>query len=93
MADGMSRLRARERCARYIAALRVQAKVRIVEADPTLFWRGFELYQGRADKEWSLTDCTSLVVMAEEALSDALTGDRHSEQAGFTALLLPAAAR
>jgi len=45
------------------------------------------LYGNRADKAWSLTDCISFAVMAEEGLSDGLTGDRHFEQAGFHALL------
>lgn len=46
-----------------------------------------DLYRARPDKEWSLTDCTSFVVMNECGLTDALTGDRHFEQAGFKALL------
>ena len=53
-----------------------------------LFARGMELYRGRPDKEWSLTDCISFVVMADEGLSEALTGDRHFEQAGYKALLM-----
>jgi hypothetical protein len=53
-----------------------------------LFTRGMELYRSRHDKEWSLTDCISFVVMADEGLAEALTGDRHFEQAGFKALLM-----
>jgi predicted nucleic acid-binding protein len=34
-----------------------------------------------------MTDCISFVVMSDERLNEALTGDRHFEQAGFTALL------
>jgi len=34
-----------------------------------------------------LTDCISFVVMSEEHITEALTGDHHFEQAGFTALL------
>jgi hypothetical protein len=45
------------------------------------------LYFQRRDKEWSLTDCISFTVMSDEGLTDALTGDHHFEQAGFTALL------
>ena len=52
-----------------------------------LFARGMDLYRSRHDKEWSLTDCISFVVIADEGLAEALTGDRHFEQAGFKALL------
>jgi hypothetical protein len=64
------------------------AGTQIVGASPELFERGLALYEARPDKEWSLTDCISFVVMAEEGLTDALTGDRHFEQAGFKALLV-----
>ena len=53
-----------------------------------LFDQGMKLYRSRHDKGWSLTDCISFVVMAEMALAEALTGDRHFEQAGFKALLV-----
>ena len=35
------------------------------------------------DKDFSLTDCTSFVVMEELGLARALTTDRHFSQAGF----------
>ena len=38
-----------------------------------------------------LTDCISFVLMSEEGIAEALTGDHHFEQAGFTALLRVAA--
>lgn len=41
----------------------------------------------RSDKDWSLTDCISFMIMTENAMKEALTGDRHFEQAGFVALL------
>ncbi len=59
----------------------------IVSASADLFDRGFSLYSGREDKDWSLTDCISFVVMKERNLSDGLTADHHFEQAGFTVLL------
>ena len=40
----------------------------------------------RPVKEWSLADCISLVVMADEGLTVALTRDHYFEQAGFTAV-------
>lgn len=88
LADGMCSRGTREVCVTAIVDLRRSRQVRIVEANETLFWRGFEHYLKRPDKEWSLTDCISFLVMAEEGLTEALTADRHFQQAGFTALLL-----
>jgi uncharacterized protein len=67
--------------------LRDNPNVLIVPATPALFEQGVDLYARRPDKEWSLTDCISFVVMREHGLGDALTGDHHFEQAGFRALL------
>lgn len=59
----------------------------IVPAQKSVLQRGVKLYKRRKDKEWQLTDCISFVVMEEFGITDALTGDRHFEQAGFNALL------
>jgi hypothetical protein len=59
----------------------------VVPASEALFRRGVQLYGERLDKEWSLTDCISFLVMRDRSLTDALTADRHFEQAGFVALL------
>jgi predicted nucleic acid-binding protein len=67
--------------------LQTSPDARIIGATDELFQRGLELYRRRMDKEWSLTDCISFVVMADEHLAEALTGDRHFEQAGFAPLL------
>ena len=61
----------------------------VVRADRTPFEAGLQLYAQRPDKDWSLTDCISFVVMRENGLAEALTGDQHFEQAGFKALLRP----
>jgi uncharacterized protein len=63
-------------------------QILIVEAAEALYRRGLALYDARPDKEWSLTDCISFEVMTDESLEEALTGDRHFEQAGFKALLV-----
>jgi len=52
-----------------------------------LLGRGVKLFRSRADKNWPLTDCISFVVMEHQGLSEALTADRHFEQAGYKALL------
>lgn len=87
LADGMSRGKSRKVSAQFIEDLRSMHTIRVIEPAAALLWRGFDLYRQREDKEWSLTDCISFVVMADEGLTEALTGDRHFGQAGFKALL------
>ena len=88
LADGMARPPARETFVRTCNLLRADPRVQIVEASTELWERGRELYANRPDKEWSLTHCTSFVVMTDRGITDALTGDRHFfQQAGFVALL------
>lgn len=62
-------------------------RVEIIPPEDGLFRRALDLYFDRPDKDWSLTDCTSFVVMADRLLTEAATGDHHFEQAGFRALL------
>ncbi len=87
LADSMNLPAERAVVADFIARVREAPNTRIVPATEELLWRGFALYRSREDKEWSLTDCISFIVMADEGLTDALTGDHHFTQAGFTALL------
>jgi predicted nucleic acid-binding protein len=56
-------------------------------SDPTLIARGVELFATRSDKNWSLVDCISFVVMKQKHLKEALSADHHFVQAGFVALL------
>ena len=44
-------------------------------------------WESRPDKEWSLVDCASFVVMQQRGLTEVLTTDHHFEQAGFVRLL------
>jgi predicted nucleic acid-binding protein len=53
-----------------------------------LYHEAIALYRGRPDKDWSLTDCASFVLMQREGIDEALTADVHFRQAGFKALLL-----
>jgi predicted nucleic acid-binding protein len=72
----------------FLADLRADPKTEIVDSPPDLSQRGVDLYLNRADKQWSLTDCVSFLVMKERKITDSLTADRHFEQAGFSALLV-----
>jgi hypothetical protein len=60
---------------------------KVVRSDSTLMDRGLAFYASRPDKDWPLTDCISFVMMNEQNMTEALTGDKHFVQAGFVALL------
>jgi predicted nucleic acid-binding protein len=72
----------------FIEEVERNSQFRVVEQSDILFGDGFALFRARQDKRWSLTDCISFALMSADGLKDALTGDRHFEQAGFNALLL-----
>lgn len=67
--------------------LRNSPTIEVVVIDPILEAAAWRLWETRLDKEWSLVDCASFVVMQQRGLQDALTNDHHFEQAGFTRLL------
>ena len=87
VADALAAPAMREGFPRLVAALRADPACTIVPPTQDLFDAGVELYVRRPDKAWSLTDCISFVDMREHGMNEALTGDRHFEQAGFIALL------
>jgi predicted nucleic acid-binding protein len=70
-----------------VQRLRAAQTAQILHVDERLFDAGIALFSSRSDKDWSLTDCISFVVMEEQAISEALSTDHHFEQAGFTLLL------
>jgi uncharacterized protein len=88
LADGLARpCQQRGLLAEVLKDLRGNPRVRMIPTTDSLLNEGIDLYVRRQDKEWSLTDCISFVVMQREGITDALTGDHHLEQAGFRALL------
>jgi predicted nucleic acid-binding protein len=61
--------------------------VEIIHLTPELFRQAFDLYKKYKDKDWGLIDCISFVVMVDAGVKQALTFDRHFEQAGFEVLM------
>lgn len=86
VANGLSAPRFRARVSTLLTNLERNRKVTIISGSDPLYHAGRALFDSRPDKAWSLTDCISFVVMEREGLREALTGDRHFEQAGFVAL-------
>jgi predicted nucleic acid-binding protein len=67
--------------------LHESSQITVVEATHSCFERAVRLFASRPDKNWSLTDCTSFLVMEDRSISEALTADQHFAQAGFAVLL------
>ena len=64
-------------------------QVSIIPQSSEQFHEAFGLFRTVAnDKEWSITDCASFLVMRQLGIREALTNDRHFEQYGFVILLL-----
>jgi len=87
LGNGVRGVPARETFAEFVSQLHVLLNTIVVPASSGLFRAGMELFARRLDKDWSVTDCISFVVMKQRGLTEALTADHHFEQAGFKALL------
>jgi uncharacterized protein len=70
-----------------VAALKSNPKVTVEPQLREAFADAFNLYCDRPDKDWSMTDCSSFLIMRQHGIDSALTHDKHFEQAGFKALL------
>lgn len=87
IANALSRVPLREAAIQLIDSIKLSKDIEVVQVDTEIYAKAWELYSGRVDKEWSLTDCTSFIVMARKKITEAFTSDRHFEQAGFKILL------
>lgn len=64
-----------------------KSNVEVIPQTSYLFHEALSLCQQRPDQSWSHTDCASFLIMQQRNILEALTHDRHFEQAGFIALL------
>ncbi|MGD0093204.1 MAG: hypothetical protein ABSE73_25095 [Planctomycetota bacterium] len=87
VADALAQARLRARFLELLELLRDDPRMVVLPATEELFQSGIEFYRARPDKDWSLTDSISFVVMQRRRIKEALTGDKHFEQAGFAAVL------
>ena len=55
----------------------------VLPADRGLFLLALNRYEQRPDKEYSLVDCMSMIVMEQRGIRHVLTNDHHFSQAGF----------
>ncbi len=87
LANAMSQVANRAFFLSLLRDLQTDHRVTIIPPTKDLFDRGIDLFARRPDKNWSLTDCISFLVMEDHDLSDAATLDHHFTQAGFNVVI------
>ena len=71
-----------------INAILNDSEITVTPQTPQSFARGFQRYQNRMDKGYSLVDCISMNTMDDYGLTQILTSDHHFNQEGqYTALM------
>lgn len=77
----------REASLAFAAAVTSDAEVEVVWVTERLHEEAMALLRSQLDKDYSLCDAVSFLVMRERGIHEALTTDRHFEQAGLERLL------
>lgn len=85
--NALSKQRYRRAAVLLLDSLEIDPRVQIIPLSEQLYARASKLYRERLDKEWTLTDCMSFIVMEDCEISEALTTDEHFHQAGFHVLM------
>jgi predicted nucleic acid-binding protein len=73
----------------FAAATTTDPEIEVVWVDPALHDEALAFLQSQLDKSYSLCDAVSFLLMRRHGIQDALSTDRHFEQAGYRRLLRP----
>lgn len=73
----------RQQVVLFVDALKSAPHIEIIHMNTELDAESWMLLKARIDKEWSLVDASSFVIMARYGMTEALTTDHHFTQAGF----------
>jgi predicted nucleic acid-binding protein len=76
----------RAKVAALVHDVRTNSDVDVLPQTRADFDVALALYEARPDKEYSLTDCRSMVALTALGVSEVLTNDHHFTQEGFTIL-------
>ena len=85
--NAMQRPPARSLAIRMVEQLRQSRRTEILPASAEDWQKGYDLYQSRLDKAWSLVDCISMRICQERSVQEVFTSDRNFEQAGYVLLM------
>jgi predicted nucleic acid-binding protein len=70
----------------FVDALRVAPHVEIIHISADFGAQAWTFLKARVDKNWSLVDASSFIIMTTYGMTEALTTDHHFTQAGFVRL-------
>ncbi len=70
-----------------VGRLKASRAVEIVDLTNDVLDEALSLYRSRADKRYSLADCTSMVIAKAMGITEILTTDRDFQAEGFTILM------
>lgn len=76
----------RSKAATTVHRTRSNSDVDVLPQTRADFDAALALYESRPDKEYSLTDCRSMLALWDLGLNEVLTHDHHFTQEGFTIL-------
>ncbi|MDQ3041800.1 MAG: hypothetical protein M3R11_05400 [Acidobacteriota bacterium] len=82
-----TRSRSRREIIKFSRLILDDKAVEIIWVDETLHRQAVALMRERADKNYSLCDAASFVVMQQRGIVESLTTDKHFRQEGFVRLL------
>ena len=85
--NSLSGIKARSLAVKLKENIENSERIELVSISSDLLEKGWKLYAEQTDKTWGIVDCISFIVMKESGINEALTTDRHFEQAGFVKLL------
>jgi predicted nucleic acid-binding protein len=71
----------------FMQSIRHAPWIEVVHIDKERDNRSWDFLAKHQDKDFSVVDCSSFLLMKELGISAAITTDRHFEQAGFERLL------
>ena len=76
----------RRRAAGIVRQVLIHPDIEVVPQSRQSFLDGLALYEARLDKDYSLTDCVSMVTLRRQGITAVLTRDVHFTQEGFALL-------
>lgn len=77
----------RRAAAQMVRAIQANPNVKVAPQTRATFLAALARYEARLDKQYSLTDCSSMNAMDAEGIREVLTNDHHFEQEGYAVLI------